>query len=700
MTHRVYKNNTPRQYLFSVPKVMANPTTPPNTCCDGADQPRQAHKGSQSQNHNPDWFLTIFAEQHHPTLQLDGVPVTHNELHRSLTSAFNLTYAETVTRVSKRTKTTHIHSNARFELPGPCKTELKQWADNMLTHKNKFTANSIMSWNNVERWGAANDNHSTVFGVFSQSNDIQLVEAAMMNNQQRRNDNMKALFDGFEKEGQDPPLGHNAMWGSLNPTWDKDDVIHFLRHHAAYIHNTSMYVMRTYNHETRSFELDVYNKETAKNSLEKIVIEWEELNPKTNKLVRKKYTGVDYMSGGDILTYAGAIFDPASPHPIYGTVDVDYTDPAHRVFNLFRGFGYSFQPNFVYYGPTCPFVPCMAGRYAPIDTENVLAGYGVSIGHPADLFLRHGYEVLCAGDRECFDYLLKWISHIFQYPASKPGTAILVRSSQGAGKNTWFNILKPLISRKYFVDVTNKEHLSQKFNAHLTNKLFCLVDECVFGGAHEVNNIIKSLITQEDALMEKKFSDAIQTTSYQRFVFLSNESWPIKVEPSDRRFVCLEASPLRIAQTDYFDALIYYYQHKEVQEALYQFFLQVPDVPSSMPRPPSTLLHKELMEKSLPLELQFLRDIANQEAGTDAWGVNDNSWVTTEGMTEKMRQWADNNSLDGKRVGGIKKMGSVLGKILGEKARVANIKIDTSYNSGYRSWAYTMDYQKILAYKP
>lgn len=670
-------------------------------CCEGEDRPMQANQGNTLRGANTDWFFTIYAEQRSPNMQVDGAEFTHTDLHRSLKAAFGLSYAETTTRLSKRTKTAHIHSNAKFPPPGPRRADLKDWATDKFPAQNKITMNPITSWDNIARWSTAGQ-QTTVFGAFEAPavpTTIESVQRAMTESNDTRNRRHREMFDAFEIEGPEPPMGYRSMWGSIPDSWSVPDVVNFLRHHAAYIQNTNMYIMRKYNHERKIYELDVYSRDTARSNLEKIAIEFREADPETGTVQKRKYTGVDYMTGPDILTYAAAIFNPSSPHPKLGTVDEDYLDPTHRVFNLFRGFPYKYNPDFRYTGPDSPDIPFLKGRFPPSNTAAVLAKYGVSAGHPVDLFLSHAFEILCAGDETCFDYLISWVAHVFQHPASKPGTAILVRSVQGTGKNIWFNVLKPLVGKQYFVDIKNKEHISGKFNSHLSNKLFAVVDECVFGGAHEVNNLIKSLITQEESVLEKKGVDAVQSTTYERYAFLSNEDWPIKIEPSDRRFICLEASPLRVGQMEYYSAFVQHHANVEVQDALYQFLINVPNVPATMPRPPSTELHRELMEKSLPLEVQFLRDLANEADGVAHLAVEDGSWVTTEGMVERMREWANANGLDGARVVGSKKLGSYLKKVMGERKSVDTACVAVGRPVSVRTTAYNFDRKVVLAYK-
>ncbi|KAI9549638.1 hypothetical protein GHT06_003824 [Daphnia sinensis] len=216
-------------------------------------------------------------------------------------------------------------------------------------------------------------------------------------------------------------------------------------------------------------------------------------------------------------------------------------------FQLFRGLPYKYDSNFKYEGPKCQVPPFLVGRRGHQMSNDMMAKWGVKAGHPAELFIRHIYEVFADGDELAFEYALKFNAHIYQHPKSKPGTAILVVSDQGAGKNAFADIHKRLLGSDYFVLIRNKEHLQGKFNSHRMNKMLCVSDECVFGGYNELANIIKSLITQEDEVLERKGVDGITTMTYERHMFFSNEEWAMHVEKTDRRFLCMKASGVRIA---------------------------------------------------------------------------------------------------------------------------------------------------------
>ena len=49
--------------------------------------------------------------------------------------------------------------------------------------------------------------------------------------------------------------------------------------------------------------------------------------------------------------------------------------------------------------------------------------------------LLHLSQIWCRGDDDALDYLLNWLAHMVQFPGRKVGTAVVVRSRQGGGKN-------------------------------------------------------------------------------------------------------------------------------------------------------------------------------------------------------------------------------------------------------------------------
>ena len=159
--------------------------------------------------------------------------------------------------------------------------------------------------------------------------------------------------------------------------------------------------------------------------------------------------------------------------------------------------------------------------------------------------LDHLLNVWCNGQQDAYEYLLSWFAKIAQTPDEKPGTAIIVKSDfQGTGKGIVFDFLsKYVFGQNYCGTITDIDNLWRQFNNDLKDKILVLCDEVDNNGSAIHNSgKMKALITNSRQRIEQKGIDAYYADSYTNFIFNSNHDYIVKVEFSDRRFLCLSAN--------------------------------------------------------------------------------------------------------------------------------------------------------------
>ena len=181
--------------------------------------------------------------------------------------------------------------------------------------------------------------------------------------------------------------------------------------------------------------------------------------------------------------------------------------------------------------------------------------------------LEHILNVICSGDDEKYTYLLKWCAHLVQKTAELPEVAVVMRSKQGTGKNTFIDALGAIFGRHY-VPLNQNGLLCGRFTAHLMDAVLVFANEAVWGGDKAGEGRLKAMITDPVETIEAKGKDAISVPNFKRIIAASNETWAVPRGIDDRRFFCLDVSPHRIGDTDYFTAL-----HQEIQNGGIAAFL-------------------------------------------------------------------------------------------------------------------------------
>ena len=145
--------------------------------------------------------------------------------------------------------------------------------------------------------------------------------------------------------------------------------------------------------------------------------------------------------------YKGLVFSPGGDVPGY--------------FNMFRGF------------PITPAVGGCSGRYLGLIRV-----------------------VICNGNAEHYDYVIKWFAHLFQKPDELPGTALVLRGRQGTGKGTMLKYLGALVGQHY-LELVQMGQVTGRFNAHMKDALLVHANEAIWGGDKASEGAIKAMITDE-----------------------------------------------------------------------------------------------------------------------------------------------------------------------------------------------------------
>ena len=119
------------------------------------------------------------------------------------------------------------------------------------------------------------------------------------------------------------------------------------------------------------------------------------------------------------------------------------------------------------------------------DVFNTFSGYDVE---PMDTFdvsliqkhLDHWKNILCSGNDDQFQYLLKWCARLLKEPECRNRTGLVLLSKQGTGKNTFFtDHLVNIIGKVYACYESNANNIFGQFNKKIENKHLVVCNEMV-----------------------------------------------------------------------------------------------------------------------------------------------------------------------------------------------------------------------------
>ena len=216
---------------------------------------------------------------------------------------------------------------------------------------------------------------------------------------------------------------------------------------------------------------------------------------------------------------------------------------------------------------------------------------------------------LC-GDDVVAEWILKWLAYPLQNPGAKMASAIIMHGDEGSGKNLFFEKCIKSIYGKYAGVIGNQEIESQ-FNEWASQKLFMVCDEVVTRAEmRQMKGRLKQITANETISINPKNLSQREERNHINFAFLSNETQPLALDKSDRRYLVVWTPPKQSAE---------FYQEVAEQmsnggnEAFYHFLMNL-DLGDFGPhtKPLMTEAKRDLIELGLSPSERFFHDWSSQ----------------------------------------------------------------------------------------
>ena len=161
--------------------------------------------------------------------------------------------------------------------------------------------------------------------------------------------------------------------------------------------------------------------------------------------------------------------------------------------------------------------------------------------NPCPHWFRLVKEVYCQGNKDHFELFMKIMALKIQRPWQKAGVCIVLRGPMGAGKSTFASFLSRIFG-VHVLEVSNMARITGRFNSHLVDKLFVVLNEGYFAGSHTDAADIKSFITESTILMEMKHKDTVTIAHLSDLILTTNSDWVVPGAIDNRRFLVLDCS--------------------------------------------------------------------------------------------------------------------------------------------------------------
>jgi hypothetical protein len=218
---------------------------------------------------------------------------------------------------------------------------------------------------------------------------------------------------------------------------------------------------------------------------------------------------------------------------------------------------------------------------------------------------------LCGNDDAVFNYVLMVLSRKVKNPSKLTNTALIFKSSQGCGKDTFFNWFgNDILGSDYYFNDTNPQLLFGHFNPDMANKIICVINETSYKETVELVEKIKGAITTPVNQINQKGTKIYKNKNHITYIFFTNNDNPIKIDVNDRRYLAIKCNDDICNNNEYFTKLIKEIKSEEYNKAFYDYLmsLESDDYDFTNNRP-ETEFNKDLKENNIPVIAKFLEDL-------------------------------------------------------------------------------------------
>tara|TARA_R110002153_G_scaffold265235_1_gene427668 strand:+ start:1 stop:1902 length:1902 start_codon:yes stop_codon:yes gene_type:complete len=191
-------------------------------------------------------------------------------------------------------------------------------------------------------------------------------------------------------------------------------------------------------------------------------------------------------------------------------------------------------------------------------------------GGAVDRFLKL-VSCICGNDTASTEYLLNWAAHLIQKPEERPLVAILIKSVEGVGKDTFREYLEKIIGSDYVYTTDKMDSIVGNFNPNIGNKLLIQINEAKSFDAHSSAAALKHLITTQTVEINQKNVKSYKLENYARLLLFSNECNVINITAEDRRYVIIKSG--KKLDQDFYSSLYDDLSDKNIIKTVYEFLM-------------------------------------------------------------------------------------------------------------------------------
>lgn len=218
---------------------------------------------------------------------------------------------------------------------------------------------------------------------------------------------------------------------------------------------------------------------------------------------------------------------------------------------------------------------------------------------------------LCGRDDKIFKYVLMVLSRKVKEPTKLSNVALIFRSVEGVGKDLFFNWFgNKILGSRFYINTSDVNAIYGKFNTSIEDKIVIVLNEAKGKNNYEIDNRIKDNITNKINRIEHKGLNAYEQNNCIQFIYLTNSDNPVKIDPTDRRFVAIDCYNELANNKEYIDDIISEMESGDYDKVFFEFLMNMKsDNYDFTNNRPITDFFNDLREINIPCVARYLENL-------------------------------------------------------------------------------------------
>jgi hypothetical protein len=250
-------------------------------------------------------------------------------------------------------------------------------------------------------------------------------------------------------------------------------------------------------------------------------------------------------------------------------------------------------------------------------------------------------KILCNHDVYCYEYFIKWIACLIQFPSIKLSMPVFV-SREGGGKGSLLRFFSAVLGGSKILQTQEpSKEVWGEFNSLMLNSYLVCLDEISKKEMAGCEGKIKGLITEPTIRINDKGKSRFEVPSYHKFIAFSNPdaygNEPMNTTDGDRRKWFVQCSDELVRNKPYFDKFYECLDDIDSMKTVFEYFNTLADAKSVLSMAlPVTEYNQSLKDMAVPPLISFM---------TDFMTTNFKTTITTSDLFERLKEWTSKTGI-------------------------------------------------------